>query len=224
MVIWILRLWTFGAKFQISGAIALGRKFPDNRSIYPTVAAPPGGSPLLSRWWAKYIAQQKLHRSTLDHIGPHRATLDHTGGCKLIRGQRLVLPRRRVFMFQATPSFQTHPVPILPPAGLIIIRTQTPGGGTDEREICLNFPLSASLTSPSLPSLSWDVCPLSSPLCPPQYHSAEDSRGRFVCLDLSFLPNVISNFKPADEKGKEARPLAAGKKQSRKSSNCQITP
>ena len=128
MVIWILRLWTFGAKFQISGAIALGRKFPDNRSIYPTVAAPPGGSPLLSGWWAKYIAQQKLHRSTLDHIGPHRATLDHTGGCKLIRGQRLVLPRRRVFMFQATPSFQTHPVPILPPAGLIIIRTQTSGG------------------------------------------------------------------------------------------------
>ena len=75
MVIWILRLWTFGAKFQISGAIALGRKFPDNRSIYPTVAAPPGGSPLLSGWWAKYIAQQKLHWTTLDHTGPHWTTL-----------------------------------------------------------------------------------------------------------------------------------------------------
>ena len=75
MVIWILRLWTFGAKFQISGAIALGRKFPDNRSIYPTVAAPPGGSRLLSGWWAKYIAQQKLHWTTLDHTGPHWTTL-----------------------------------------------------------------------------------------------------------------------------------------------------
>ena len=119
----------FGAKFQISGATAVGRKFPDNRSIYPTVAKPPGGRRTLSQWLAEahlyiaqimfaqsalqlyateiaqstehlYIAQQKLHRSTL--LG--------AVGCKRIRDQRLVLPGR-VFMRTPHLSFQNHPVP-----------------------------------------------------------------------------------------------------------------
>ena len=70
---WVLS--HFGAKFQISGAIAAGRKFPDNRSIYPTVAAPPGGGSRLggvsssgtNRW--SFLAGDLCGHALLPNLG-----------------------------------------------------------------------------------------------------------------------------------------------------------
>ena len=86
------------------------------------------------------------------------------------------------------------------------------------------FP-SASLTSPPLSSLSWDVCPLSCPLCQPQYHSAEDSQGRFVCPPYPpFLPNIILKFKSADEKDDKAKHLPHRKNNPAREANAKSPP
>ena len=103
-----------------------------------------------------------------------------------------------VGIYVATPCFQNHPLSnsriyLGGSRGLINdfleVNTRKNRLETDLFE----FPL-PSLTS-LLPSLSRNVCPLSPPLCQPQYYldlHAQDRRGRFVCPTCLGVCTLIS--------------------------------